>query len=86
MYNSLVERCFKDCVESFRRKDLDSVEEKASCGWRGSWRAAWLLAQLHVHYSSALPCGLVEWSRREGRGDAEAAASRETWRDAALAL
>ena len=28
MYNSLVERCFKDCVETFRRKDLDSGEEK----------------------------------------------------------
>ncbi|KAK9915815.1 hypothetical protein WJX75_004428 [Coccomyxa subellipsoidea] len=28
MYNGLVERCFKDCVESFRRKDLDSTEEK----------------------------------------------------------
>ena len=28
MYNSLVERCFKDCVESFRRKDLDAAEEK----------------------------------------------------------
>ncbi|KAK9800210.1 hypothetical protein WJX73_009657 [Symbiochloris irregularis] len=28
MYNNLVERCFKDCVESFRRKELDSTEEK----------------------------------------------------------
>lgn len=28
MYNSLVERCFRDCVESFRRKDLDKTEEK----------------------------------------------------------
>ena len=28
MYNSLVERCFTDCVDSFRRKDLDSTEEK----------------------------------------------------------
>ena len=28
MYNSLVEKCFKDCVESFRRKDLESSEEK----------------------------------------------------------
>ncbi|EFN57264.1 hypothetical protein CHLNCDRAFT_21497 [Chlorella variabilis] len=28
MYNTLVERCFKDCVESFRRKDLDATEEK----------------------------------------------------------
>ncbi len=28
MYNSLVEKCFKDCVESFRRKDLESTEEK----------------------------------------------------------
>jgi hypothetical protein len=34
MYNSLVERCFRDCVESFRRKDLDSTEEKVRC--RGS--------------------------------------------------
>ena len=29
MYNSLVQKCFTDCVESFRRKDLDSAEEKA---------------------------------------------------------
>ncbi len=28
MYNGLVERCFRDCVESFRRKDLESSEEK----------------------------------------------------------
>lgn len=28
MYNSLVEKCFKDCVDSFRRKDLDNSEEK----------------------------------------------------------
>ncbi|KAK6935864.1 Tim10-like [Dillenia turbinata] len=27
MYNSLVERCFTDCVESFRRKTLDKQEE-----------------------------------------------------------
>ena len=31
MYNSLVERCFKDCIDSFRRKELDSTEEKARC-------------------------------------------------------
>eukprot|EP00216_Chloropicon_sp_CCMP2111_P003322 CAMPEP_0198234770 /NCGR_PEP_ID=MMETSP1446-20131203/687_1 /TAXON_ID=1461542 ORGANISM="Unidentified sp, Strain CCMP2111" /NCGR_SAMPLE_ID=MMETSP1446 /ASSEMBLY_ACC=CAM_ASM_001112 /LENGTH=103 /DNA_ID=CAMNT_0043915591 /DNA_START=128 /DNA_END=439 /DNA_ORIENTATION=+ len=28
MYNSLVERCFKDCVDSFRRKNLDGNEER----------------------------------------------------------
>ncbi|KAI3772334.1 hypothetical protein L6452_03517 [Arctium lappa] len=27
MYNALVERCFSDCVESFRRKTLDEQEE-----------------------------------------------------------
>eukprot|EP00850_Spirogloea_muscicola_P018353 SM000167S02966 [mRNA] locus=s167:244631:244810:+ [translate_table: standard] len=27
MYNSLVERCFGACVESFRRKALDKAEE-----------------------------------------------------------
>ncbi|XP_021759264.1 mitochondrial import inner membrane translocase subunit Tim9-like [Chenopodium quinoa] len=27
MYNSLVERCFTDCVDSFRRKTLDKHEE-----------------------------------------------------------
>ena len=32
MYNSLVERCFKDCVDSFRRKDLDATEEKVREG------------------------------------------------------
>lgn len=28
MYNSLVEKCFKDCIDSFRRKDLDNTEER----------------------------------------------------------
>ena len=28
MYNRLVEKCFKDCVDSFRRKNLDSNEER----------------------------------------------------------
>ncbi|MCL7051941.1 hypothetical protein MKW94_019360 [Papaver nudicaule] len=27
MYNSLVERCFVDCVDTFRRKSLDKQEE-----------------------------------------------------------
>eukprot|EP00213_Chloropicon_mariensis_P004628 CAMPEP_0197472034 /NCGR_PEP_ID=MMETSP1309-20131121/3156_1 /TAXON_ID=464262 /ORGANISM="Genus nov. species nov., Strain RCC998" /LENGTH=83 /DNA_ID=CAMNT_0043010275 /DNA_START=338 /DNA_END=589 /DNA_ORIENTATION=+ len=27
MYNSLVQKCFTDCVDSFRRKNLDSTEE-----------------------------------------------------------
>ena len=30
MYNNVVERCFRDCVESFRRKDLDNNEERVS--------------------------------------------------------
>ncbi len=30
MYNNVVERCFRDCVESFRRKDLESGEERVS--------------------------------------------------------
>ena len=28
MYNALVERCFRDCVDSFRRKDLEPAEER----------------------------------------------------------
>ncbi|DBA93929.1 hypothetical protein WJX82_007649 [Trebouxia sp. C0006] len=28
MYNNVVERCFRDCVETFRRKDLESAEER----------------------------------------------------------
>ena len=28
MYNSLVEKCFRDCIDSFRRKDLDNTEER----------------------------------------------------------
>ena len=36
MYNSVVERCFKDCVESFRRKDLEASEEKVCQHWQGS--------------------------------------------------
>ncbi|KAL8465236.1 hypothetical protein ACS0TY_034660 [Phlomoides rotata] len=27
MYNSLVERCFTDCIDSFRRKSLEKQEE-----------------------------------------------------------
>ncbi|KAJ9543655.1 hypothetical protein OSB04_023362 [Centaurea solstitialis] len=27
MYNNLVERCFTDCVDTFRRKTLDKQEE-----------------------------------------------------------
>eukprot|EP00898_Chlorokybus_atmophyticus_P002031 jgi/Chlat1/2829/Chrsp187S02975 len=27
MYNSLVERCFNDCVDNFRRRTLDKGEE-----------------------------------------------------------
>ncbi|KAH9607915.1 hypothetical protein RND81_05G217000 [Saponaria officinalis] len=27
MYNSLVERCFTDCVDTFKRKTLDKHEE-----------------------------------------------------------
>ncbi|MQL77332.1 hypothetical protein Taro_009721 [Colocasia esculenta] len=27
MYNSLVERCFVDCIDTFRRKSLDKQEE-----------------------------------------------------------
>eukprot|EP00877_Chromochloris_zofingiensis_P005016 jgi/Chrzof1/14515/Cz09g05200.t1 len=28
LYNSLVERCFKDCVDNFRSKNLEKDEEK----------------------------------------------------------
>ena len=28
MYNSLVERCFNDCIDSFTRKSLQKQEEK----------------------------------------------------------
>ncbi|CAI9111721.1 OLC1v1012012C1 [Oldenlandia corymbosa var. corymbosa] len=27
MYNNLVERCFTDCIDNFRRKNLDKQEE-----------------------------------------------------------
>ncbi|KAL4188858.1 hypothetical protein AMTRI_Chr08g162580 [Amborella trichopoda] len=27
MYNSLVERCFNDCIDTFRRKSLDKQED-----------------------------------------------------------
>lgn len=38
MYNSLVERCFRDCVDSFRRKDLDAAEEKVrALEWVWVW-------------------------------------------------
>ncbi|PON33516.1 Tim10/DDP family zinc finger [Parasponia andersonii] len=32
MYNSLVERCFNDCVDTFKHKSLQKQEE--SCVWR----------------------------------------------------
>lgn len=28
MYNTLVEKCFKECVQGFRSKDLDTTEER----------------------------------------------------------
>jgi len=28
MYNRLTERCFRECVDSFRRKAMDSTEER----------------------------------------------------------
>lgn len=31
LYNNLVERCFRDCVQDFRGKSLDSGEEKVRC-------------------------------------------------------
>lgn len=34
MYNNVVERCFVDCVNSFKRKDLEK-EEEAVRAWRG---------------------------------------------------
>jgi len=42
MYNSLVERCFRDCVDTFRRKDLEPAEEKVKeerrmDGWMERW-------------------------------------------------
>ena len=36
MYNNVVERCFQDCVDSFRRKDLDNTEERVSYGRSGT--------------------------------------------------
>jgi hypothetical protein len=32
LYNKLVERCFNDCVQDFRSKNLDKEEEKVR-GW-----------------------------------------------------
>lgn len=37
MYNSLVDRCFRDCVESFRRKDLEKTEEKVCQSFSKVW-------------------------------------------------
>ncbi len=30
LYNSLVERCFNHCIESFRSKTMDNAEEKVA--------------------------------------------------------
>ena len=50
MYNNLVERCFRDCVDSFRRKDLEGTEEKVSDRPRASRLAA------HMAWPAASPC------------------------------
>ena len=47
MYNLLVEKCFKDCIDSFRRKDLDSNEEKVG-----------LYLIVHIHKYILDPCNL----------------------------
>lgn len=38
MYNLLVERCFRECVDTFRRKDLESAEEKVRPSRFGPFR------------------------------------------------
>lgn len=67
MYNSLVEKCFKDCVESFRRKDLESSEEKVgTCRslfghvqcvfFDSSFAGNSLLPHMHEGIQDALAC------------------------------
>jgi Tim10/DDP family zinc finger len=56
MYNSLVEKCFRDCVESFRRKDLESSEEKVPhqlAGYRNMPNRAHAHLQYNVHNSGS---------------------------------
>lgn len=48
MYNNVVERCFRDCVESFRRKDLDNGEERVGAATRiiiGIYQCGYLVSQ-----------------------------------------
>lgn len=56
MYNSVVERCFKDCVESFRRKDLEASEEKVCQPWPG------FTLTLFLHICSF--CSALQGARR----------------------
>lgn len=47
LYNALVERCFKDCVDDFRSKNLAKDEEKVTR--RAECRQAGSCMQQHAH-------------------------------------
>lgn len=58
MYNNLVERCFKDCVDTFRRKDLDATEEKV-CRRGPAGVAGWAVERGRVRgggWGLVVPC------------------------------
>ena len=40
LYNGLVERCFCECVDEFRRRELNTDEEKVRCASLGIRRDA----------------------------------------------
>lgn len=52
MYNSLVERCFRDCVSEFRSKDLNAGEEKVRPECR-------LVCKPHLRRFASLTCAMV---------------------------
>ena len=52
MYNTLVEKCFTDCVDSFRRKDLDSSEEKV----RRLFYSTRVFTMMSLSFTDPHPC------------------------------
>ena len=55
MYNSLVEKCFSNCVQSFRRKDLEKDEERVRLPTRHAPPATTRILQSADVSSSLVP-------------------------------
>ena len=62
MYNGLVERCFKECVDSFRKKDLDNTEEKVNT--KQSFLFSPLSPSIHLFLSIFAVCSAYKVAAR----------------------